>query len=89
MPDTEYPTITVVYVDEYVPATAELEVLTSLILNGPHGVKGDPKLFCHFLGGLKVFPTVVGKTVYCRNFLKDMEAHRAWCQFHAVEGYTD
>lgn len=64
-----------IYIDEYDPLSAVLEILTGEIIKA---IKGDRRLHEYFFDELALLPTVEEKTVFCRNFLRDIEQHRQW-----------
>lgn len=43
---------------------------------------GDPRTLKLFNAEIKKRPTAGAKLLYCSNFLRDLENHRAWAQRH-------
>lgn len=64
-----------IFIDEYFPATAELEVVTGQIIKAIHG---NARLHAFFFKSLVYPPTVEDKLAYAKSFLKEIEQHRAW-----------
>lgn len=69
--------LTIVFLDEYYPATAELEIVFSEVTKA---IQGNPRLLAHFTSGMELHMrcSVVEMTTFARDFLKNIERERQW-----------
>lgn len=68
------PYTTIIYVDEYVLVTAELEILTAEIRKA---IRGNPNLDDFYFERLAERPSIEEKLFYARHFRRNLEYYRS------------
>lgn len=69
------PYVTTIYIDEYVPQTAELEIIVGEIIKA---IRGNPRLHELFFKQIRYPLTIEDKLKYARSFLREIENWRIW-----------
>lgn len=71
----QLPYTTFLYIDEYIPALAELEIIVGEVIKA---IKGNPRLHNLFFKQIRYPATNEDKLKYARSFLREIETWRIW-----------